>query len=100
MHYFCPHVHGMHIINPHRCHTNHVLTLKCITHIWTSGGLSVDWFYNLLRTRHYYHQALSYVNQCICMAKHISSTVFYAVTGHLGGGLQPPEPPSKSTHAH
>ena len=42
MHYFCSHVHGMHIINPHRRHTNCTLTLKCIVHIRTSGGLSVD----------------------------------------------------------
>ena len=34
---FCPHVHSMHIINPHRHHANHALTLKCIVHIWTSG---------------------------------------------------------------
>ena len=32
----------MHIINPHRRHTNRALTLKCIAHIWTSGGLSID----------------------------------------------------------
>ena len=32
----------MHIINPHRRHTNRSLTLKCMVHIWTSGGLSVD----------------------------------------------------------
>ena len=43
MHYFWPHVYGMHIINPHRRHTNRALTLKCIVRIWTSGGLSVDW---------------------------------------------------------
>ena len=44
MHSFCPHVHGKHIINTHRRHTNHALTLKCITHniIWTSGGISID----------------------------------------------------------
>ena len=27
MHYFCPHMHGMHIINPHQRHANHMLTL-------------------------------------------------------------------------
>ena len=32
----------MHIINPHRRHTNRALTLKCIARIWTSGRLSVD----------------------------------------------------------
>ena len=42
MHYFWPHVHAMHIINPHRCHANRALTLKCIVRIWTSSGLSVD----------------------------------------------------------
>ena len=42
MHYFWPHMHGMHIINPHRRHANRALTLKCIVRIWTSGGLSVD----------------------------------------------------------
>ena len=42
MYYFLHHAHGMHIINPHRRHTNRALTLKCMVHIWTSGGLSVD----------------------------------------------------------
>ena len=45
MHYFCSHVHGMHIINSHRRHANHArtLTLKRIVRIWTSSGPSIDW---------------------------------------------------------
>ena len=46
--------------------------------------------YNVTTT--IYHQPLSYVNQCISMAKHISSTTFYIVTDHLGVAT-PLDPP-------
>ena len=43
-------------------------------------SLPREWFYNSFRTDHYYHQALCYVNQCLCISKHISSAAFYTVT--------------------
>ena len=44
IHYFCPQVHFMNIINSHRHHTNRALTLKCTVRTWTSSGLSVDYW--------------------------------------------------------
>ena len=49
-----------------------------------------------LELGHYYHQPLSYmyVNHCISMAKHISSTAFYIATLTIwGGGVATPETP-------
>ena len=62
--------------------------------------LSGEWFYSLLEFDHCYHQSLSYINQCISMAKHISASYCIAiVTDHLvgggegEGGLQPQNSP-------
>ena len=44
--------------------------------------------YDMHRTDNYYHQPLSYVNQCICIDKYVSSAAFCTVTSTLlfGGG--------------
>ena len=76
-------------------HFNKCKTSGCTT-AYLEGG-----FTTCLEHDHYYHQTLSYVNQCICMAKHINSTVFYTVTLTIWGGCNPLNPPpSKSAHGH
>ena len=49
-----------------------------------------------LELHHYYHQPLSYVNQCISMAKQFSSTAFYIITLTIWGGRNPRNPSSRS----
>ena len=73
---------------------------KCKTSDCTTASPSREWFYNSFRTDHYYHQALCYVNQCLCISKHISSAAFYTVTLTIWGGgegcnplTSPPPPP-------
>ena len=88
-----------HLIKPHPfnylepstvlCPSKH--SNKCKTSGCTS--LSREWFYNSFRTDHYYHQALCYVNQCLCISKHISSAAFYTVTLTIWGGCNPLNPP-------
>ena len=56
--------------------------------------LSGERFYSLLKTcmTTTTTNLLNYVNQCICMARHISITAFYIVTLEVAT-LPPPHPP-------
>ena len=69
-------------------HLDYSLVAIAIRGRFEGGGghsLPSEWFYNLYRTDHYYHQALCYVNQCLCISKHISSAAFYTVTLTIWG---------------
>ena len=67
-------------------HSNKCKTSGYTTQLHHTANL-VSWFYDLFRTDHNCHQALCYnVNQCSCMARNLSSTVFYTVFPTIGGG--------------
>ena len=61
--------------------------LNCRLHHSLESG-----FTTCLELDQYYHQPLSYVNHCISMAKHISSTAFYIATLTIWGVATPETP--------